>query len=65
MRKLQKQYSADFKARVVVSALREDRTLNPLRGSSDGDYAVEKAGSGRIAWRVFGPDDRPEFRRCA
>ena len=30
MRKLQKQCSADFKARVVVSALREDRMLNKM-----------------------------------
>ena len=30
MRKLQKQYSADFKARVVLEALREDRTLNEM-----------------------------------
>ncbi len=37
MRKLQKQYSADFKARVVVSALSEDRTLNEMASRSPDD----------------------------
>jgi len=30
MRKLRNQHSADFKARVVLAALREDRTLNEM-----------------------------------
>ena len=30
MRKLRKQHSPDFKARVVLAALREDRTLNEV-----------------------------------
>ncbi len=30
MRKLRKQHSPDFKARVVLAALREDRTLNDM-----------------------------------
>ena len=30
MRKLRKQHSPDFKARMVLAALREDRTLNEM-----------------------------------